>query len=229
MINPNDKCIQWTEKANEDMSLISMIDLLYKAELMEKYSEDTKRFLTFDNSNFLYKGFYNEYNELLNTIVEIFFPEPVFIPSEINNNKTNEFYMWTTINAILYIVWYNKIEKSRPRGYEKIVKELDNALYYLYGYANSKEVDKLISFPAHQNEIIERLEDFFININRPQQGDKIIKEIKKDFKITKITATRKKKIINANKKIQEDIKIKYNLSDDELQKLPIIGQLQTKI
>jgi hypothetical protein len=137
--------------------------------------------------------------------------------------------MWTTINAILYIVWYNKIEKSRPRGYEKVVKELNNALYYLDGYANCKEIDKLIDFPSHQNEIIERLEDFFININRHQQGDKIIKEIKKDFKITKITATRKKKIINANKKVQEDIKIKYNLSDDELQKLPIIGQLQTKI
>ncbi len=229
MINPNDENLRWTDRADMEMALISMIELLYKGELIENYSEEGRRFLLFDSSALLYKGFYKNYKELLNIIVEIFFPALNFTPSNINKKGEDEFYMFEVINAIFSIVWYNKIEKSRPRGYEKTLKELDNALYYLYGYANCKKIDKLIDFPAHQNETIQQIEDMFKEINRSQQGKKIVNSIKKYFGIEKVTSTKNKMMINNNKRIQEEIKEDHNLTDEELHKIPIIGQLQTKL
>ncbi len=224
MINPNDNNIKWTEKADMEMALTSMIDLLYKGELLNEYSERLDRHQPFNH----YKELYKENKELLNSIVEIFFTG-TFKPSDINKQKTNEFYMWITINAIFYIVWYNNIENSKPRGYEKANKELNKARYYLSGFTDISSLNCMINFPNHRNETIEKLDEFFTEHKRTQQGKKIITAIKEHFNIKVITPTKHKKMINANKRMLEKIKKDQNLTDEWLHKHPFLGQLQTKI
>ena len=226
MINPNDTTIQWTQMAENDMPLISMIEHLYNLKLTKRYEERLDR----GGQPFLhYKVLYENHKELLNDMVEIFFPNLNFTPSQITIKNTNEYYLFEVINAIFYIVWYRNMENNRPRGYEKTLNELDQALNYIYGYADCKEINKLIHFPAHQNEIIERLESYFIGIKRPQQGENVINKIKEYFGIKKLTATKYKKMINANKKVIEQLKKEQLLTDEDVKKIPIIGQLQTKI
>ena len=225
MIDPNDKNIKWTLRANLDMTLLSMIDMLYKLELTEGYGERYDRHQPWNH----YRKLYEDHKDLLNDIVEIFFPDLVFIPSNINQPKTNEFYMFTVINAIFYIVWYNNIEESSPRGYEKESRGLDNARYYLSRYLNITDLNNLINYPSHRNENLEQLNDFFIDIKRVQQGQKILNAIKKYFGIDTITATREKKMVNANKKVLDKIKSDHNFTDEEVKRIPILGQLQTKI
>ena len=225
MIKPNDNNIRWTQKADMEMTLTSMLDLLYSDELMEGYKEYPYRLQPFLH----YRELYKEHNNLLNDIVEMFFPLQNFTPSNINKQGKNEFYMFEVINAIFNIVWYYNIEKSRSRGYEKTLKEIEEARLYLSGYSDSSEMNKLINFPMHKNETIQQLIDMFDSINRPQQGKNIIKLIKKYFKITTVTSTKNKEMIDANKRMLEKIKKDHNLTDEELHKHPIFGQLQTKI
>lgn len=226
MINTNDDSIQWTQLADQETALVSMISNARDiSKYIRNYSERLSRFQPWPHYECLYK----EHKDLLNDTVSIFFPTCTFIPSNINKNGTNEQYMWEIINAIFNIAWYNNIENSRPRGYEKTLKELEKARIYISGYADSQKINQLIDFPGHQNETLEQIENFFIQINRPQQGLKIADSIKKHFSITKVTATKKKKIINVNKKFLEDYKVRHELTDEELKKVPILGQLQTEI
>lgn len=226
MILTCDDSIQWTQLANQETALVSLISNARDiSKYIKNYSERLSRFQPWPHYEFLYK----EHKDLLNDIVSIFFPTCTFIPSNINKNGTTEQYMWEIINAIFHIAWYNNIENSRPRGYEKTLNELEKARIYISGYADSQKIDQLIDFPGHQNETLEQIENFFIQINRPQQGLKIADRIKKHFGITKVTATKKKKMINANKKFLENYKEKHGLTDEELKKVPILGQLQTEI
>jgi len=229
MINPYDKNINWNDRAKDEMSLLRMIDTyLIEGEysiphIKYKPSEPIQ------SGHFGLNAIYRKHDELLNKVVKIFFPTEKFTPSEINKEGTSEYFMFIVINAIHDIVWYNNIEESRPRGYEKFMKELDKARFFLYTIADCTTIDSSIQCPIHRNETIEGLSMFFENSKRKLQGEKIINEIKNYFGIEKITSTKYKKIIDANKRLHEKIKQDHDLTDEELHNIPIIGQLQTKI
>jgi hypothetical protein len=223
----------WNDRAKFETSLLTMLDTyLYTDEV--SISIPARRYAPWRVENcksglYWLNELYHDYKDFILDIVEIFFPTHVFTPSEIRNTKSNEYFLFKTLSAINYIVWYQKIEKSRPRGYEKENKELDAALSMLCMYADYSEITKLIDFPAHQNETIKKLEIFFKNNNRIQQGEKVISTIKKYLNIEKVTATKRQKMIYANKRALEKIKEDLNITDEELHKIPVIGQLKTEL
>ena len=225
MIEPYDKNIEWGKKAGLEMTLISMVDLLFSNTIIVGYEERMDRGQPFPH----YKEFYESHGDLLNDIVKIFFPLCNFVPCNINKQGTDEFYLFIVINCIFKIAWYYNIEDTKYKGYEKTKQELDKACHFISGYLDIVKLHKLIKFPLHKNETMQQLENMFIGINRPQQGEKVIAAIKEHFNIEKKTSTRKMKMINGNKRILDEIKKDYNLTDKELRQIPFLGQLQTKI
>ena len=206
MIDLCDKNIQWTERADDEMGLLTMIDELYNGTIVIKFEEN---YLKYEPRNkieksqkdyLLFHTFYSRHHTLLNDIVEIFFPTLVFIPSKININSSSEFFLFMVINDIYNITWYQEIENSRPRGYEKEKKELYKALYIVKKYADYNKVTKHIDFPKHKNETLLSLSKF-LKKYRPRQENKIIKAIKEYFNIKSLKDTKDMKIIKGNIKM----------------------------
>ncbi|MEA2029152.1 MAG: hypothetical protein U9N49_09270 [Campylobacterota bacterium] len=200
-----DKTIKWKPRANEKMGLQTMIDELYGTKLTEGWRQSSyDKYLRFESSDFYYEGLYNEHKELLGDIVEIFFPNLLFVPSKISDNTSQEFFMWCVFESILFIVWYQNMVKSKTqKGYKAVVEEMEEARYVLYKYVdNVKCLDNLITFPVQQNENIRNLEKFFVEHDRKHQIKKIIPKIKRHFGIDKLTVTKNEKILKSSKEIK---------------------------
>jgi len=202
MIDLCDESIEWTKRANDEMSLMTMIDELYNSNICE-FSD---QFLKLEPRGDFTKGvkecslhftLYTRHHELLNDIVEIFFLNLIFVPSQINKKGSSEFFLFIIINHIYNITWYQEIEKSRPRGYEKEKAKLDKALDIVRDYANSSKVGKHIHFPKHQNETILSL-SAILRKYRPRQEKKIIKSIKEYFNIKSLKDTKYISMIKSN-------------------------------
>ena len=228
MINVYDESIEWTKRANDEMSLRTMIDeLLSICGVSETFFKFEPRIDSVKGTkeDFLYFTLYRRHHELLNDIVEIFFPNLLFVPSQINKKRSSEFFLFTVINHIYDITWYQEIEKSRPRGYERENAKLDKALKIVGGYADYSKVGKLIHFPTHQNETILNLSEI-LKRYRPRQEKKVIKCIKEYFKIKSLQDTKQIKIKKGNRKMNEVLKeLGYrfetndNPTDDEVREL----------
>jgi len=234
MTDLTDESIDWTERANDPMGLATMIDELYNSNLC-KFSEDFLRFEPRGDftkgikEHSIYYSLYTRHKELLLDIVEIFFPNLVFVPSQINKKGSSEFFLFIVIQNIYYITWYQEIEKSRPRGYEKENEKLNKALDIIRGYAVYREVTKLIDFPKHQNEIVLSL-SAILKKCRPRQEERIIKLIKKYFDIKSLKDTKNIKIAKGNRKMIEFLKkeglghriqTKDNPTDDDIREFYI--------
>ena len=205
MIDFTDESIEWTERANDQMGLLTMIDELYKVNIC-KFEEPFLKHEPRDIEEksfkdcLLFNTFYNRHSTLLINIVEVFFPKfMVFVPSKINKKGTSEFFLFYVIHEIYCITWYQEIEKSRPRGYEKETKKLDKALDIVRGYVDGN-VGKLIRFPKHQNEILLSLSETLKKC-RPNQEKKIIKLIKDYFEIKSLKDTKHISMIKANREL----------------------------
>jgi len=186
MINQNDNTISWTNAANENMALVTLIDYLYDGKLIKNYTEHHHPY----QPN--YETLYNNHKELLNDMSKIFCPQ-LIKPSEINKKGSNEYDLFLVINSIFDIVWYRNIEKSGNRAYFKKRKELDKSKLFLLRYVKDhKTFDELIDFPFHEKETLKLLQEYLIN-KRLQQEPKVINAIKSHFGIRKITATNKQK------------------------------------
>ncbi len=196
--------VELNERANDSMSLLTMLDTyLYKG----KVSVSSIRFKPYliDNCKsglFGLNAIYHDNKEFILEIIEIFFYDHLFMPSEIRKKGSEEYFLFVTLMAIQNIVWFNKIENSRERGYEKELERIEKAKSVLYAWVNdSKCLDSLVECPPHRNETIIALEIFFKDNRRIQQGDRIIKIIKEYFKIERVTATKNIHMKNANKRI----------------------------
>ena len=209
MIDLTSESIEWTERANDEMGLLTMIDELYNSNIC-KFEEP---FLRFEPRGDFTKGIiehsiyftlYKRHRKLLLDIVEIFFPTLLFIPSEINKKGSSEFFLFYVIHEIYCITWYQEIEKSRPRGYEKETEKLNKAKDIIRGYVDSfnDNVEKVIRFPKHQNEIVLSLSETLKKC-RPNQEKKIIKLIKGYFKINSLKDTKYMSMIKSNRKAME--------------------------
>ena len=108
--------------------------------------------------------------------------------------------MFVTLYAIENIVWYQNIENSKPRGYEKTKREIIEAVKLLKDFGYSTPKTSTLDFPDHQNDTILYLENLFEKAKRIQQGKKVIDKLKTYFEITKLTATNEKKAITYYKK-----------------------------
>jgi len=194
MIEPYNKNIKWLKKSDLDMSLISMIDLLYKGELIEDYSEP----LCIPRAKNDYAVLYEKHNSLMNDVVVIICGTGVLTPSNINKENTNEYHLFIVINRILELEWFYKLQATATRGYEKEKRKYDAAWLRIQRYS-SDEVP--YQFPLHKTEIIHKLQDYFTCIKRPEQEEKVINAIKKHFGIDKISHTKREKIIIANRKM----------------------------
>jgi len=195
----------WLPRANDEMILDTMLDELYSGRLIEGFRQKRYgKYLSFKSSIWFFRGLYDEHKALLLDVVEIFFPRLVFTPKEITNKYSQEFYMWLVIETILHIVWYQNMAKSGQKGYEKEEKKFKKALDKVREYAkNDKDLMRNFCFPAHQNEIIRNLEDFFIKNNREHQIKKIIPIIKIHFGIEKLTITKHKVLEQQTKELQK--------------------------
>ena len=207
--------LEWNENVKREMSLATMLDTyLYK----EKISYPVKAHKPYKTENcksglFGLNYIYSHHKDFVLELIEIFFPTLLFSPNEIRDPKSNEYHLFQTLWAVEQIVWYRNIESSRPRGYEKEKKRLENAINFISRYADYGQIVNSIEFPPHQNEVLIALSDFFKRKGRKQQGDKIITKIKTYFKIDKITPTGQIKIKNANKRLYE--KLEKRITDEE--------------
>lgn len=221
----------WNNRANDEMSILTMLDTyLFKNKVsipMIKYRPYRKE--NCRSGLFGLNDIYFNHKNFILEIVEIFFQDGLFIPSNLRNCKTNEFFLFQTLYTIHNIVWYQKIENDRTRGYERTKKEIDTALFSLAPFGDYSIMRETIELPDHQNNTILVLEHIFKKSKRIQQGEKIIQKLKDYFEIKKLTATKEVKIINANKEMIEKLKKDLNLTDEEVKKIPLIGQLRTKI
>ncbi len=222
MTDLTNKNIEWTERANDQMGLQTMIDELYNANLC-KFGEPFLKleprgdFTKGIKEHFLFSTLYTRHKKLLMDIVEIFFPNLVFVPSQINKKGSSEYFLFIVINMVYSITWYQEIENRRPRGYEKENEKLEKALAIVSGYADYTKVTKLISFPKHQNEIVLSLSEILKKC-RPRQEEKIIKLIKKHFNIKSLKDTKAMSIQRANVKCVVFLKeqgLSVNVTNDE--------------
>ncbi len=224
------KNIKWNDRANDMMGLQTMID----SSLVDSKNWEIPAIrykpcqLLKPTDVFCLSVIYNDHKELLLELVDVFFPSGVFVPSEINKIGTDEYFLFKSISAVFDIVWFNNIEKSRKRGYVNFMKDVENAIFTLTTIGDWRAIESTLQYPPHQNETIEKLVTLFVKNKRSRQGEKVIKLIKEHFKIIKVTATKSKKIVNGNKKFLEILK-GHGLTDDELKKIPVFGQLPTKI
>jgi len=214
MIDLSSDKIEWTERANDEMGLATMIEELYNSRIVVEFEEaylkheprdiETK---SFRYDHLLLNTLYNRHHELLNTIVKIFFPRygSLFVPSQMNKKGSSEFFLFIVIHEIYCITWYQEIENSRPRGYEKEKKKLDEALAIVGGYGDGNKIIKHIHFPKHQNEIILNLSELLKKC-RPNQKERIIKAIKEHFDIKSLKDTKHIKMIKGNRKVVKHLK-----------------------
>lgn len=202
MIDQYDKGLEWTHAAKSDMTFTSMIDAYYAGKLLKKIDHKP---LPYQPYHF-YKWLYERHKDLVLDIVEIFFPELVFKPCDINDSNTNEFHLFRVINEICNIEWFLIIQDSSYKAYEKKKKEYDAAHMIIMRYAKGKTP---YEFPAHKNEILTELKEYFSKMNRDRQGEKIIKAIKDEYDIKTATQTKAQKIDKSIKNLLNKAK-KYN-------------------
>jgi len=212
MIDLSSDKIEWTKRANDEMGLATMIKELYDSNIVIKFGEaylkyeprdiDTK---SFRYDHLLLNTLYKRHREILLDIVEIFFPSLVFVPSQINKNGSSEFFLFIVIHEFYCITWYQEIENSRPRGYEKEKKKLNEALNIVRGYTDGIKINEYIHFPKHKNEIILNLSEL-LKKHRPKQGERIIKAIKEYFDIKSLKETKHIKMIKGNRKAIKHLK-----------------------
>lgn len=226
-----DKDNEWNDRANEEMCILTMLDTyLFDDEVsINRVKYKPYRNEGCENGLLGLNDIYHNHKEFILEIVEIFFQDSLFTPSNIRNCKTNEYFLFQTLYSIHNIVWYQNIENDRPRGYEKTKKEIEKAVYSLTPFGDILAIRETIELPDHQNNTILALEDIFKRSKRIQQCGKVIPKLKKHFGIEKLTATKEVKMINANKKVHEKLKAELNLTDEEIFNIPFIGQFQTKI
>lgn len=230
MINPYDKTIKWNTRANDKMSLATMVDTYLIEGNMTiphiKYKPQEKNKSGLVGLNYLYKN----HHSILIEMVEIFFPNLLFTPSNINQEKTYEFYLFITIQAIHNVVWYNNIENDRDRGYEKTLKDVENALWVLSVIAGVErtKMTRAIQLPKNKNETIKDLEEYLTTHLRGDKPKKIIFIVKKYFGIVKLTATKEQKMITANTKMKKQLMDELSITEEEFSKIPVIGTLRTK-
>ena len=212
MIDLSSDKIKWTERANYEMSLGIMIEELYNGRIVVGSEENFLRHEPRDKDIKSYKDslllntLYKRHKELLREIVKIFFPSSsLFVPSQMNKKGSSAFFLFIVIHEIYCITWYQEIENSRPRGYEKEKKKLDEALAIVRGYEDGNRILQYIHFPKHQNEIILNLSEL-LKKWRPNQKEKIIKAIKKHFKIKSLKDTKHIKMIKGNRKAIKHLK-----------------------
>ena len=227
LLNEN---IKWNNRANDEMSLATMVDTwLIEGDVTIpsiKYKPQDANESGLFGLNYLYKN----HHAILIDMVEIFFPNLLFTPSNINQRNTYEFYLFTTIRAIHNVVWYNNIEKDRDRGYEKTLKEVDDALWVLSVIAGVERTDmtREIHLPKNKNETIKDLEEYLTKHLKGDKPKEIILKIKQYFGIVKLTATKEQKMITANTKIKKRLMEELKITEEEFSKIPILGTLQTK-
>ena len=211
MIDLSSDKIEWTERANDEMGLATMIEELYNGRiaigLEEAYLKHEPRDIEIKSFKdaLLFNTLYKRHREILLDIVEIFFPSLVFVPSQINKNGSSEFFLFIVIHEFYCITWYQEIENSRPRGYEKEKKKLNEALNIVRGYTDGIKINEYIHFPKHKNEIILNLSELLKRC-RPNQKEKIIKAIKKHFDIKSLKETKHIKMIKGNRKAIKHLK-----------------------
>ena len=171
----------WTEEANRDMTIGRMFEYLFTMKLTKSISAHSVE----------YKKLYDGDKDFILEIIEIFFPDLNFIPSRISKKNTSEYYLFEVLSSIINIKKYYELEKSKKDGYSKEMKKYNASLTHIQKYSEIIVVHD--GFPQHKNETIVHLEQFFKSINRIQQGNKIIEQIKQHFGITRITQTKRMK------------------------------------
>ena len=197
----------WNDRANDVISMITMLDtylfdddafieILAQEDDLSYHQIRYKPFRKANCKSELYglNDIYFQHRNFILQIIEVFFPDSVFTPCEIRNNKSNEYFLFMTLYAIHNIIWYQNIENSKPRGYERINKAINEAANLLAVFGHSGYT---IEFPDHKNDTLECLQNLFKNANRKQQGKKAIDLIKQYFNIQRATATKKKKVENS--------------------------------
>lgn len=210
MINPYCKDIKWTDRANDEMALITAVDeynnctLTLEGSITEHHlwHQPRNKKDKCETDGFLFKTLYVNHRELLNDIVEVFFPSLVFVPSRINERNTSEFFLFVTIQMIYKITWYREIEKSEYRGYSKASKKINEA-ELLLGYYGGEVIN--LQFPEHESETLLRLSNF-LEKYRPNQSKKILQKIKDYFNIKSHKDTKQMKIHRGNQKVIKSFK-----------------------
>jgi len=199
---------EWTNRANDEMSLMTMIDELYKKDGIAKTVPIpiTLKYEPIDGVDYYaLRTLYSRHKELLNDIVSFFFHNLLFVPRKISTKDSSEFFMFTVIHDIYLITWYQEIENSKDRGYTKEKEKIDKALEFIRKYSDYDMLTEFIYFPKHQNATISYLSTF-LKEHRPRQEEKIIKAIKEYFDIKSLKETNDMKTTRGNREVLDILK-----------------------
>jgi len=212
------KKIQLNDMANIAMSMATLLDTyIYDGKVSvplvayKPYCRENCKSGLFDLNDL-----YQNHKEFIINIIETFFVDLLFTPSNIRDCKKMEHFLFVTLWAIRDIQWYENIENSRSRGYEHETKQIERAISTLSRYSDYDTIKEAVYYPRHKNETIRWLNNYFINHEKHQIGKKIVDLIKKYYSIQKATATRQEKIYNANKKVIEAIQKNPNVDESHL-------------
>lgn len=173
-----DNKADWKPQANEEMTFPIMMDLFFNGlKLSNSIGARASEY------NLLYQN----HKDLVLFITESMIGSDLFVPSQISEEGTKEFYLFEVLTKIIHLTKY--YELANKRRYESELRKYKKALRLIKEYSDLEITSNY--FPKHKSEILDDLKKYFTVLRRPQQGEKIIKHIKNHFDIKAINNTKK--------------------------------------